>query len=151
MNIFDLPNELLIQPFLYLNSFDSRSLLLSNPIFSNFGADSSFRNKWFYKKNREISGDPEEFDIYTYRQPRDYEKDYDEKVFDKAFNEDYKKLKTKIKEFPNTINFGSRSLKLIPREIGQLVNLKYLYLSNNQLREIPREIGEFANLRFVFK
>jgi len=36
----------------------------------------------------------------------------------------------------------------IPREIGKLQNLVWLYLDNNQLtREIPREIGKLFNLK----
>ena len=39
----------------------------------------------------------------------------------------------------------------IPKEIGKLTNLKWLYLNNNQLTgEIPKEIGKLTNLqRFV--
>jgi Leucine-rich repeat (LRR) protein len=42
-------------------------------------------------------------------------------------------------------------LKEIPKEIGSLINLQYLYLTNNKLKEIPREIGSLINLKiFIF-
>ena len=38
----------------------------------------------------------------------------------------------------------------IPKEIGKLTNLQFLYLHNNQLTgEIPKEIGKLINLRKV--
>ena len=38
----------------------------------------------------------------------------------------------------------------IPKEIGKLINLKYLSLSsNNLLGEIPKEIGKIINLKFL--
>ncbi|SVE48815.1 uncharacterized protein METZ01_LOCUS501669, partial [marine metagenome] len=39
----------------------------------------------------------------------------------------------------------------IPPEIGQLINLKYLGLENNQIKgEIPPEIGQLDNLEYLF-
>ena len=35
----------------------------------------------------------------------------------------------------------------LPREIGNLTNLRILYLLNNQLTEVPREIGNLTNLQ----
>ena len=39
----------------------------------------------------------------------------------------------------------------IPKEIGKLINLRYLHLFNNQLTgEIPKEIGKLTNLQFLY-
>ena len=39
----------------------------------------------------------------------------------------------------------------IPKEIGKLINLKYLYLRDNQLTgEIPKEIGKLINLQGLY-
>ena len=39
----------------------------------------------------------------------------------------------------------------IPKEIGKLTNLKWLYLHNNQLTgEIPKEIGKLINLQWLY-
>jgi len=35
----------------------------------------------------------------------------------------------------------------IPKEIGNLINLQYLYLRNNQIQSIPLEIGKLINSR----
>ena len=40
-------------------------------------------------------------------------------------------------------------LKELPREIGNLVNLQELYLSDNQLTEIPKEIGNLSKLQIL--
>ena len=37
--------------------------------------------------------------------------------------------------------FTDKQLNEIPKEIGNLINLQELYLSNNQLSEIPKEIN----------
>ncbi|MBE9234081.1 leucine-rich repeat domain-containing protein [Cuspidothrix issatschenkoi LEGE 03284] len=53
----------------------------------------------------------------------------------------------KILEHPLTkLDIGENRLKILPTEIGQLVNLKILVVSNNQLRYLPSEIGELTNL-----
>ncbi|QIR35256.1 hypothetical protein HCG51_00030 [Tolypothrix sp. PCC 7910] len=39
-----------------------------------------------------------------------------------------------------------RTLSSLPLEIGQLVNLQTLNLSNNQLSSLPGEIGQLVNL-----
>jgi len=41
-------------------------------------------------------------------------------------------------------------LKEIPKEIGSLINLQYLYLNDNQLQEIPKEIRFLINLQHLY-
>ena len=39
----------------------------------------------------------------------------------------------------------------IPKEIGKLINLQWLYLNSNQLTgEIPKEIGKLINLKWLY-
>lgn len=40
-------------------------------------------------------------------------------------------------------------LVALPREIGQLSNLIWLVLKNNQLTEVPTEIGQLSNLTWL--
>jgi hypothetical protein len=42
-----------------------------------------------------------------------------------------------------------QKLKTIPKEIGNLINLKYLYVSHNKLKTIPVEIGNLINLEHL--
>jgi len=51
-----------------------------------------------------------------------------------------------LKRF-NLIGLG---LKFLPREIGQLTNLEWLFVSNNQLTELPLEIKFLNNLRLLY-
>ena len=41
------------------------------------------------------------------------------------------------------------NLKELPAEIGQLTNLTYLHLDNNELKELPAEIGQLTNLTYL--
>ncbi len=43
----------------------------------------------------------------------------------------------------------NNQLKEIPSRIGQLTNLRKLYLDNNQLKELPPEIGQLTNLQHL--
>ena len=45
------------------------------------------------------------------------------------------------------LNLISLNLRKIPKEIGNLINLKYLQINDNQIEEIPKEIGNLINLR----
>ena len=49
------------------------------------------------------------------------------------------------------INLRSNNLKgEIPKEIGKLINLQYLWLPGNRLTgEIPKEIGKLTNLQYL--
>ena len=37
----------------------------------------------------------------------------------------------------------------LPSEIGQLINLQWFYLNNNQITSIPSEIGQLINLQLL--
>ena len=47
------------------------------------------------------------------------------------------------------LDFSKQNLKVIPPEIGQLVNLRELYLYGNQIKEIPPEIGQLGSLEWL--
>jgi Leucine-rich repeat (LRR) protein len=40
--------------------------------------------------------------------------------------------------------------KLIPKEIGKLINLKLIFLTDNNLTEIPEEISNLKNLKVIY-
>jgi Leucine-rich repeat (LRR) protein len=64
--------------------------------------------------------------------------------------------KLNIKESINTtlkfsiLNLMSKSIKIIPPEIGYLANLQRLYLYDNQIASIPSEIGQLINLQGLY-
>jgi hypothetical protein len=45
---------------------------------------------------------------------------------------------------------SKNQIKEIPNSIGNLTNLKELYLSNNQIKEIPNSIGNLTNLEWLY-
>lgn len=58
------------------------------------------------------------------------------------------------KEIGNLINLKSLNLcnnkiREIPREISNLVDLNYLYLLNNKITQIPKEIEDLNNLQYL--
>ncbi|GFP95110.1 receptor-like protein 12 [Phtheirospermum japonicum] len=67
----------------------------------------------------------------------------------------YCKLQEIPREIGNLINLRhlnlskNASLKELPREIGNLINLRHLDLSWNESLELPREIGNLINLRHL--
>ena len=48
-----------------------------------------------------------------------------------------------------TLNINTNQLSELPKEIGNLTNLRKLYISNNKLSELPKEIGNLTNLRYL--
>ncbi len=61
------------------------------------------------------------------------------------------KLKYNLYElyYLSALYLGSKSIEVIPKEIGQLHNLQDLFLTGNKIREIPKEIGQLHNLRIL--
>ena len=47
-------------------------------------------------------------------------------------------------------NYNNRELREIPKEIGNLVNLKILAVSDNQIKKIPMEINNLINLSDLY-
>ena len=89
-----------------------------------------------------------------------FKDEYSKTFYKNNFYETYKicfqlihKLKWK-NTFDELINLRILSLSYnqiahIPKEIGQLVNLQALFLSYNQIAHIPKEIGQLVNLRIL--
>jgi hypothetical protein len=48
------------------------------------------------------------------------------------------------------LDLRDNQISSIPSEIGLLTNLQQLNLSDNQIRSIPSEIGQLANLQYLF-
>ena len=69
----------------------------------------------------------------------------------KEINAFGKEIEEIPKEIGNLINLRNLSLgnriEKIPKEIGNLTNLRKLYLSNNQIKGIPKEIGNLISLQ----
>ena len=50
----------------------------------------------------------------------------------------------------NTIlNLSDKNISSLPAEIGNLINLQYLYLDNNQLTSLPVEILKIKNSIYI--
>ena len=45
------------------------------------------------------------------------------------------------------LSLSWNQIKEIPKELGQLTNIKTLYLTDNQIKEIPSELGKLTNLQ----
>ena len=66
-----------------------------------------------------------------------------------------KNLTSLPKEIGNLVNLRELDLNYnqltsLPKEIGSLVNLEELYLDFNQLTSLPKEIGNLINLRKIW-
>jgi Leucine-rich repeat (LRR) protein len=48
------------------------------------------------------------------------------------------------------LNLTNNQLTSLPAEIGNLINLEILYLTNNQLTSLPAEIGNLINLEILY-
>ncbi|MCW5317760.1 TIR domain-containing protein [Nostoc sp. KVJ3] len=49
-----------------------------------------------------------------------------------------------------TLDLAGKDLTTLPAEIGQLSNLRQLYLDSNQLTTLPAEIGQLSNLNVLY-
>jgi leucine-rich repeat protein SHOC2 len=47
------------------------------------------------------------------------------------------------------LHISSRTISILPKEVGQLTNLEYLSLISNELSEVPAEIGKLTNLTIL--
>ncbi len=68
-----------------------------------------------------------------------------EKILDKVKDEIKKAEEYKKEE----LDLSYLEFKELPSEIGRLVNLKFLNLTNNELTTLPEEIGELKNLEVL--
>ena|GEM_PF-4004282 len=70
------------------------------------------------------------------------------KRFEGAFNAGYFEARNAILGNINApgFYFKASGLKILPKEIGRMENLKHLNLSDNQLAALPAELGNLANL-----
>src|SRR5271170_4052256 len=58
---------------------------------------------------------------------------------------------TLIEIYQNTFfSLAANQITIIPKEIGQLINLQVLHLYHNQITTIPKEIGQLINLQYLY-
>jgi Leucine-rich repeat (LRR) protein len=60
--------------------------------------------------------------------------------------EHFKPLVMEVDRDITELNLRSKWITSLPKEIGQLINLKSLNLDENQLKSLPAEIGQLTNL-----
>ena len=49
-----------------------------------------------------------------------------------------------------SLNLGSNKLIRLPKQIGQLKQLKWLYIRGNQITQLPSEIGQLQQLQWLY-
>lgn len=49
-----------------------------------------------------------------------------------------------------SLNLGSKKLIRLPKQIGQLKQLQWLYLRDNQITQLPSEIGQLQQLQWLY-
>ena len=48
------------------------------------------------------------------------------------------------------LDLTNKSIKILPKEIGELINLQQLYLFNNRMTILPNSIGGLINFQYLF-
>jgi leucine-rich repeat protein SHOC2 len=56
-----------------------------------------------------------------------------------------------VKEAVTSLDLSKKGLTQLPPEIGQLTNLIWLKLWDNQLTQLPPEIGQLTNLTELYR
>lgn len=88
--------------------------------------------------------DDDRYDIYDDMYDDEYDDSlYYDNLYDDLTNWDNLTIDYKLNLIKNvkTLNLALRGLKSLPDSIGNLVNLKELYINNNQLISLPLSIG----------
>ena len=72
-----------------------------------------------------------------------------ETVDDAALAEAERRIQEAIETGSTRLNLSELELTTVPESIGQLTNLRALYLNGNQLISVPQELGQLANLTML--
>ena len=131
-----LPNECIYEIFLFLNP---KCLQFCGQTTNNFNELCQLHSLW---RNRIDDKHNELFKKENYYQNCKFYHQLDTLRKNlKKYSYEPDRLYSSVQIFIN-----DKMLEYLPKEIGLLINLKYLHLYNNLLKEIPKEIGQLTNL-----